>query len=67
VPKRRDPYAEDLRRKADHFSALARLVEQRPDTERNRCLAEVVRGLAELCVMLAEAYEEDEEVEELVE
>jgi len=64
VPRSRDRFAEELRRKADHFSALARMVEQRPDTERNRSLAEVLRGLAEVCVMLAENREEDEDVVE---
>ena len=63
MPKRRDPYAEEFRRKADHFSALARLAEQRPDTERNRSLADMASGLAEVRRMLAEAREEVEEAE----
>ena len=67
VPKRRDPYAEEFRRLSDKFRALARLAEQRPDSESNRSLVIVANGLAEVCRMLAEAQEEDTEEAEAVE
>ena len=67
MPKKQDPYAEEFRRKADAFSALARLAEQRPDTERNRGLVVVAHGLAEVGRMLAEAREEEVEEAEAVE
>ena len=67
MPKRRDPYAEEFRRLSDNFRALARLAEQRPDTDRNRSFVAVAHGLAEVCSMLAETQEEAEEEAEAVE
>ena len=67
VPKRRDPYAEEFRRQADAFRALAKLTEPYADTERGRGMVAVALGLAEVCRMLAEAREEDVEEADAVE
>ena len=57
-------YAEEFRRKAEVFRALARLAEPHAEAERSRVLVEVALGLAEVCEMLAEAQEEP--VEEFI-
>ena len=54
------PIVRRLFRQAQEFEALTKIFERVGKTEKDKVMAKVSRGLAEVCMMLAEKVEKEE-------